>query len=190
MQICGLLIKRFHRTRRNIKGLIAEILLPIIFVLLAMLVITLTPNRKIPPPLILHPWYGGPPTYVFQSMPSNKTSPLSETVQQTFTRPPSLGTRCIKSTMLDSQLYPCDSGAVGFTPASVSSEIMAALNSVNYNQTRISPECDCDQKMQVCPVGAGGPPPSYDRTLTKDVLYRLAGYNISDWFVDFDMQRR
>ncbi|CAF4951874.1 unnamed protein product, partial [Rotaria magnacalcarata] len=34
-----------------------------------------------------------------------------------------------------------------------------------------------------CPIGAGGPTPSYDKTETKDTLYRLYDYNISDWVV-------
>jgi hypothetical protein len=61
---------------------------------------------------------------------------------------------------------------------------MNALNSVNYNQTLISPECDCYDKPQTCAIGAGGPTPSYDITETEDTLYRLDDFNISDWFVD------
>lgn len=183
IQIGGLLIKRFHRTKRNIKGLIAEILLPIIFVLLAMLVTKLAPNQTDPPPLILHPWYWGQPSYMFQSLSVNKSSALSKSIQQTFTQSPSLGTRCMKTTMLDTTLYPCDSTSTGYVYVPTSSEVMNALNSVNYNKTRISPECDCYEKMQTCPIGASGPDPSFDRTQTEDILYRLDNYNISDWFV-------
>lgn len=183
VQVLGLLIKRFHRTKRNIKGLIAEILLPIIFVLLAMLVITLTPDQTDPPPLILHPWYWSKPNYMFQSMTNNQSSTLSKSVQQTFTQSPSLGTRCMPSTMLDTRLYPCSSYG-GYTSASSSSEILNALNSVNYSYTHISPGCDCWEKMQMCPVGAGGPPPGYDTLQTQDTMYQLSGYNISDWFVE------
>ncbi|CAF3444208.1 unnamed protein product [Rotaria sp. Silwood1] len=181
VQISGLLIKRFHRTKRNIKALIAEILLPIIFVLLAMLVIKLAPNQSEPPPLTLHPWYWGKPNYMFQSMPMNKTSLLSKYIQKTFTQSPSLGTRCMKTTMLDKETYPCDRTNVGYTSVRTSDEIMNALNNVSYNQTRISPACDCWEKMQTCPLGAGGPPPSFNTTETKDILYSLSGYNISDW---------
>ncbi len=184
MQIIGLLIKRFHRTKRNIKGLIAEILLPIIFVLLAMLVTKLAPNQSDPPPLILHPWYWGNPNYMFQSMPTNNTSLLSNSIRQTFTKSPSLGTRCMATTMLDQQLYPCDSANAGYVYMPTSSDVMDALNNVNYNQTRISPGCDCYQKMQTCPIGSGGPAPSFDTTETKDTLYRLDGFNITDWFVE------
>ncbi|CAF2630332.1 unnamed protein product [Rotaria sp. Silwood2] len=183
VQISGLFIKRFHRTKRNIKALIAEILLPIIFVLLAMLVTKLAPNQSEPPPLILHPWYWGKPNYMFQSIPINKISLLSKSIQQTFTQSPSLGTRCMKTTMLDKQLYPCDTSNVGYTSVSTSDEIMNALNNVNYSGTHISPECDCWEKMQTCPTGAGGPPPSFDTTETQDTLYSLSGYNITDWTI-------
>jgi hypothetical protein len=184
VQILGLLIKRFHRTRRNIKGLIAEILLPILFVLLAMLVTKLAPNQTDPPALILHPWYWGEPNYMFQSFPSNQSSSYSQSIHDTFTQSPSLGTRCMTSTMLDKTLYPCDSSKAGYVPVTTSAEVMNALNNVNYFQTRISPACDCDEKMQTCPIGASGPSPNYDTTETEDTLYRLDGYNITDWLVN------
>ena len=37
--------------------------------------------------------------------------------------------------------------------------------------------------MQTCPVGAGGPAASYDKTETKDILYDLPDFNISDWLI-------
>ncbi|CAM4887474.1 unnamed protein product [Rotaria socialis] len=183
VQVSGLLIKRFHRTKRNIKALIAEILLPIVFVLLAMLVTKLAPDKSESPPLILHPWYWGKPSYMFQGIPTNNITLLSKSIQQTFTQSPSLGTRCMKSSMLDGKKYPCDLGDAKYNNVSISQEIMNALNAVNYTYTRISPSCDCDQKIQTCPIGAGGPTPSYDMTETKNTLFRLYDYNISDWVV-------
>ncbi|CAF1162270.1 unnamed protein product [Adineta steineri] len=183
IQIKGLLIKRFHRTKRNIKGLIAEILLPIIFILLAMLVTTLSPNTDTPPMLILHPWYWSNPNYIFQSLSNNNASNISQTIQQTFTKPPSLGTRCIPSTMLNQKLYPCSKTNTTHVNVTTSYDIMNALNQVNYNETCISPECDCWQKMQTCPIGSGGPSANYDIIETKDILYDLQEFNISDWIV-------
>lgn len=183
IQIKGLIIKRFHRTKRNIKGLIAEIILPIIFVLLAMLVTKLAPNQSEPPPLILHPWHWSKPNYIFQSLPIDNASLLSKSIQQTFTQSPSLGTRCMETTMLNKNLYPCSNNGIGHVNVSTSSEVMNALNNVNYNQTRISPECDCWEKMQTCPIGGGGPQANYDVIETKDILYDLQGFNITDWLV-------
>jgi len=149
-----------------------------------MLVTKLSPNQTDPPPLILHPWYWEDPNYMFQSISINQTSSLSNSIHQTFTKPPSLGTRCIPTTILNTQSYPCDLTDAHYVYATTSSQIMNALNSVNYNQTLISPECDCDDKPQTCPIGAGGPTPSYDITETEDTLYRLDNFNISDWFVE------
>jgi len=163
------------------KGLIAEIFLPIIFVLLAMLVTKLSPDKSEPPPLILHPWYWSKPNYIFQSLSIDNASFISKSVQRTFTQPPSLGTRCIKTTMLNKKLYPCTTNDLGHVYVPTSFDVMNALNKVNYNQTRISPECDCWEKMQMCPIGAGGPSANYDKTQTKDILYDLQGFNITDW---------
>lgn len=183
VQVSGLLIKRFHRTKRNMKGLIAEILLPILFVLLAMLVTKLAPNQEQPPPLILHPWYWGKPNYIFQSLPVNRTKQLSRNIQRTFDKSPSFGTRCMASTMLDKQLYPCAPEKKGLVHVETSPEVLDALDRVNYNLTRISPACDCYQKMQTCPVGAGGPTPNFFVTDTQDLRYYLRTFNITDWFV-------
>lgn len=181
VQIGGLLVKRFHRTKRNVKGLIAEILLPIIFVLLAMVVIRLAPNTQDPPPLILHPWYWGRPNYMFQSISDSNNVSLSRSIQKTFTQSPSLGSRCISSTMLDREKYSCDTSKAGYVYVPNSAQMLNALNAVNYNRTRRSPDCDCDRKMQTCPMGAGGPLPSFDVLETKDVMYRLKDYNVTDW---------
>jgi len=135
-----------------------------------MLVTKLSPNKSEPPPLILHPWYWSKPNYIFQSLSIDNASFISKLVQQTFNKPPSLGTRCIKTTMLNKKLYPCF-------------DVMNALNKVNYNQTHISPECDCWKKMQTCPIGAGGPSANYNITETNDILYDLQGFNITDWLV-------
>ena len=183
MQIVGLIVKRFHRTKRNMKGLIAELLLPILFVLLMVLATKLAPDQTAPPPLILHPWYWGEPNYIFQSLSKNTNSSFSQSIQQTFNQSPSLGTRCMKSTMLNRKLYPCTQSGIGRVDMQTSSEVYDALNSVDYNQTRISPSCDCWEKMQTCPVGAGGPSASFNYIETRDILYDLAGFNITDWLV-------
>jgi hypothetical protein len=120
---------------------------------------------------------------MFQSISTNQASSVSNFAKQTLTKSPSLGTRCIKTTMLDQQTYPCVPGNAGYVAVSTSPDIWDALNSVNYNQTRISPNCDCYDKIQTCPKGASGPTPSFDVTETQDVLYRLDGFNISDWYV-------
>lgn len=67
----ALLIKRFHRVKRNIKGFFAEIVLPIVFVCLALLVATLNPMEGDRPSLELHPWYYDFPNKIFLSKSSS-----------------------------------------------------------------------------------------------------------------------
>jgi len=189
MQIYALLIKRFHRTKRNLKGLVAELFLPIIFVLLAMLVTKLAPDQTDPPPLILHPWYWGKPNAMFQSYSPSNTSLNSKFTHQTFTKYPSLGTRCIKTSLLNSKTYPCKTTNVTHVENPTNSDVLNALNQVNYNRTRISPQCNCWQTMQTCPIGAGGPQANFDVLQTNDILYDLNQFNITDWLIKSEFNR-
>jgi hypothetical protein len=89
----------------------------------------------------------------------------------------------MQSTMLNKKSYPCTNKDIGHVNVPTNSDVINALNNVNYNQTRISPACDCWEKMQTCPIGAGGPQANFDITETKDILYDLQGFNITDWLV-------
>jgi hypothetical protein len=60
-----------HRVKRNIKGFFAEIVLPVIFVCLALLVATLVPKLSDRPSLELHPWYYTSPNQLFLSKSSS-----------------------------------------------------------------------------------------------------------------------
>ena len=119
-QFYALLLKRFHRVKRNIKGFFAEIVLPVVFICLALLVATLTPGVSPRPPIELHPWYYSPSNQFFISRSSSAGfdrpvySPdtgniqlnVNESVQSnlaqidrvvdTFRRAPQMGTRCMK----------------------------------------------------------------------------------------------
>ena len=70
-QLYALLIKRFHRVKRNRKGFVAEIIVPIVFVCIALLVATLTPKNSSRPALELHPWYYPIPNRMFLSKSSS-----------------------------------------------------------------------------------------------------------------------
>jgi ATP-binding cassette subfamily A (ABC1) protein 1 len=70
-QLYALLVKRVHRVKRNKKGFFAEIVLPVIFVCLALLVAILVPGPRQRPAIELHPWYYGSPNQVFFSKSSS-----------------------------------------------------------------------------------------------------------------------
>lgn len=115
-QFVALLVKRFHRVKRNIKGFFAEIVLPVIFVCLALLVATLVPKVADRPALQLHPWYYQSPNNIFVSKSSSikydtpnyqtltsSINPAEQTnineidnIVGTFYQSSSIGTRCLK----------------------------------------------------------------------------------------------
>jgi len=117
-QLTALLLKRFHRVKRNWKGFFAEIILPVVFVCLALLVATLVPKLTNAPSLELHPWYYQMPNQVFLSRSSSlgyevptygfdgsiasKVDPKQQAnidevdrIVNTFYKSSSLGTRCM-----------------------------------------------------------------------------------------------
>ena len=155
-----------------------------------MFVTKLAPNESEPPPLLLHPWYWGKPNHLFQSLPFARRFTAVEidpenvhsialvrhTLHQNERfRQETLSMR--KEFVRDDQQF--DQRAT----------VMEALNRIDYNRTKISPSCDCWEKMQTCPVGGGGPAPNFYLTETKDVLYDLQGYNITDWYVPTGVDR-
>ena len=71
IQLYALLVKRLQRVKRNVKGFFAEIVLPVIFVCLALLVATLSPKANDRPALELHPWYYSEPNQIFLSKSSS-----------------------------------------------------------------------------------------------------------------------
>lgn len=186
-QIKGLLIKRFHRTKRNVKGFIAEILLPIFFVFLAMLVTKMAPNESDPAPMILHPWFWSKTNHIFQSFSSNQIDRRSSLILKSFVESPSFGTRCVESTVFDKEKFPCTSNDPFFYNQTISEEIQRALDLVDFNRTKISPSCDCWQKAQMCPVGASGPPPSFRKTETDDIFFNLQDFNVTDWLTNISV---
>ena len=122
IQLYAMLVKRLHRVKRNVKGFFAEIVLPVLFVCLALIVASLTPNTSNRPPLELHPWYYTTQNHMFLSKSSSlqyentfyTTSPNFQVVEQyndsfqsnidqvnsivdTFAQEASIGTRCVKN---------------------------------------------------------------------------------------------
>nr|QNH67856.1 ATP-binding cassette transporter subfamily A member 1-like protein X2 [Brachionus rotundiformis] len=118
-QMFALITKRFHRTRRNVKGFVAETVLPIVFVCLALFVANFAPLIKDKPSLELHPWWFEGENTMFISRNSstlaepfytdlNQTNitlspfnPRSSSAQinkiwKTYLQSPGPGSRCVK----------------------------------------------------------------------------------------------
>ncbi|XP_046387973.1 ATP-binding cassette sub-family A member 7-like isoform X2 [Ischnura elegans] len=171
-QFTALLAKRFHRTKRNPKALFFEIVLPAIFVCLALVFTVLQPGLRQEPPLPLSPWLYGPPNYVFFS---NVNPSITNSTAQIFEGgllgDTGMGAKCIihDNGKRDSS---CRGGADHWYPKPKPDP---------GNIT--SPDCSCAIGSQQCPAGAGGPHPPQAEACTGDYMLNMTGRNVSDWLV-------
>ncbi|XP_062578503.1 ATP-binding cassette sub-family A member 7-like [Saccostrea cucullata] len=176
-QFQALFIKRFHHVRRSKKGFFFEIIMPALFVLLAMIFAEITPPRDKQPPLELQPWRyvptkGDQHLFVFYSNDGKGQDWSDKMVQSLLTRP-GIGNRCLNPNVYSIEDYPCtgeSSNWMNFRP-------------IYTNTTIDSPSCSCDTGFQKCPPGAGGPEPPSKLLPTSDYLYNMTARNISDWLV-------
>ena len=205
-QFYALLIKRFHRVKRNLKGFFAEIVLPVLFILLAIVFETQVPKPGDYPPLELHPWYYTWPNQMFVSKATSVTASFSSDLN-TQLGPPvddivgtmvydktSFGARCVPgySLMLTSQaqnapgVLTCNDAYANQSSTPASQAMLDNWAASNFSFTRVSPNCDCSAGFPSCPPGAGG---DYNqRQITQpatrdDLVYDLTARNVSDWLV-------
>ncbi|OQV15717.1 ATP-binding cassette sub-family A member 1 [Hypsibius exemplaris] len=167
-QMKALHIKRFHNMRRSKKSFACEILLPAVFVCIAMLVTLLTPVPVEQPPLELTPWLYGPPNYIFFSNDRpNETEPAN--MVRNLYEGPGLGTRCMKG-----------SPVTGKSCSSIKMDLSQLIPTFNVS-ANATPSCTCSTGGQDCPAEAGGPMPPCMLLNTTDWLCNMTGRNISDW---------
>lgn len=95
-QFYGLLIKRFHHSRRNIKGLLTHILLPGIFISIAMTVALSQPKDQLYPPLTLSPSMFHPPPYYIPFTNNKKGAfNMPERMENTLNLASGVGSDCV-----------------------------------------------------------------------------------------------
>ncbi|KAM7366213.1 hypothetical protein PAMP_015672 [Pampus punctatissimus] len=176
-QFLALFIKRFHHARRSRKGLIAQVVLPAVFVCLSLIFSLIVPPFAEYPSLELQPWMYGLPQTTFYSNDGPNNVEVSNVVE-TLVNNPGFGTRCMKGDPIPK--LPCaSSGSDWFTPPVDQSVIDIFLNG-NWSMSNPSPSCQCSTPKRTimlpdCPPGAGGLPPpqlsSYQ--CFGDVMYRM-----------------
>lgn len=176
-QFLALFIKRFHRVRRSKKGFLCEIILPAIFVLMAMIFAQIAPPLSKEPPLELHPWHyipklGEKKLYMFYSMDGLTTK--SQRHLNMLVKNPSVGNRCMNPGIHTITDFPCSGDWR-------SEAIRRWAYPTNTKSNNI--QCDCSSGWQRCPAGAGGPDPFPLDLPTTDTLYNMTGRNISDWIL-------
>ncbi|XP_060933642.1 phospholipid-transporting ATPase ABCA1 [Limanda limanda] len=187
-QMRALFVKRWLYARRSRRGIFAQIVLPAMFVLIALLFSLIVPPFGKYPNLQLQPWmYGQQYTFFSNDAPGN---PAIENLLEALLDQPGFGTKCMETEEEDNiTSRQCEGERDGlFMRPQVSYATWQMFNRGNWSRDRPSPECQCSTEdvrrmLPDCPQGAGGLPPPQIRRLTGDVLQNLTTYNISDYLV-------
>uniref|UniRef100_A0A3B3RQH8 ATP-binding cassette sub-family A member 1-like n=1 Tax=Paramormyrops kingsleyae TaxID=1676925 RepID=A0A3B3RQH8_9TELE len=184
-QFLALFIKRFHHARRSRKGLVAQVVLPAVFVCLSLIFSLIVPPFMEYPSLELHPWIYGVPQNTFYSNDAPDHLEASRVVDS-LVNTPGFGTRCMKNDPLPK--LPCSSnGSDWFTP-SVPPSVSEIFANGNWSMSNPSPPCQCSTPSRTimlpdCPPGAGGLPPPQRLQNTTDTLQNLTGMNMTDFLL-------
>ncbi|KAK2908022.1 phospholipid-transporting ATPase ABCA1 isoform X2 [Channa argus] len=188
-QLRALFIKRCLYARRSRRGFFAQIVLPAVFVLVALLFSLIVPPFGKYPALQLQPWMYGE-QYTFFSNDA-RGNPEMENLLEALLDQPGFGTNCMETDKEDNiTRNPQCKGEHGglFMRPHVSYSTWDMFNRGNWSRDRPSPECQCSTEdvrrmLPDCPEGAGGLPPPQIKRLTGDILQNLTNYNISDYLV-------
>ncbi|XP_034020928.1 phospholipid-transporting ATPase ABCA1-like [Thalassophryne amazonica] len=184
-QFLALFIKRFHHARRSRKGLIAQVVLPAVFVCLSLIFSMIVPPFTEYPNLELHPWLYKIPQTTFYSddMPGN--AEMSRMVESLVNNP-GFGTRCMTGDPIPT--FPCAPGASNWFTPSVDQSVSDIFLNGNWSMSNPSPSCQCSTPTRAvmlpdCPPGAGGLQPPQRVQNTTDTLLNLTGRNMTDFLV-------
>ena len=175
-QFWALFVKRFHYVRRSKKAFLSQIVLPAIFICLAMIFSKINPPMADLPPMELHPWLMVPKhlndthLYVFYSK-DDATAKWPWTMERLLMEKPGLGTRCMDPEVYTIQDFPCEMD-----------DVIPQLNSPSVAENE-GQNCSCDTGYQQCPAGASGPEPVKFLLPTTDFLYNMTDQNIRDWLL-------
>uniref|UniRef100_A0A4W6D9K3 P-type phospholipid transporter n=1 Tax=Lates calcarifer TaxID=8187 RepID=A0A4W6D9K3_LATCA len=187
-QLRALFVKRWLYARRSRRGFFAQIVLPAVFVLVALLFSLIVPPFGKYPALQLQPWmYGEQYTFFSNDAPGN---PAMENLLEALLDQPGFGTKCMETDGEDNSTNPQCEGERGglLMRPQVSYSTWQMFSRGNWSRDRPSPECQCSTEdvrrmLPDCPQGAGGLPPPQIKRLTGDILQNLTSYNISDYLV-------
>ncbi|XP_030636239.1 phospholipid-transporting ATPase ABCA1 [Chanos chanos] len=185
-QFLALFIKRFHHARRSKKGLIAQVVLPAVFVCLSLIFSLIVPPFEEYPSLELQPWMYGIPQNTFYSKDGPELAEVSR-VTESLLNNPGFGTRCMESNPIPN--LPCkpEGATPWFTPA-VDPSVSDIFTNGNWSMENPSPDCQCSTPKRSimlpdCPPGAGGLPPPQRTQNTTDTIQDLTGRNMTDFLL-------
>uniref|UniRef100_A0A4W6CX94 ATP-binding cassette, sub-family A (ABC1), member 1A n=1 Tax=Lates calcarifer TaxID=8187 RepID=A0A4W6CX94_LATCA len=183
-QFVALLWKRFLYARRSRKGFFAQIVLPAVFVCIALVFSLIVPPFGKYPSLALDPgMYGEQFTFISNDIPED---PHTNKLLGALTEKPGFGTRCMEGEPIPDT--PCTAVEDEWSVPQVSQSVKDMFDKGNWTMENPSPLCECScegrkRMLPECPAGAGGLPPPQMKISEKDTLQNLTGRNISDYLV-------
>ncbi|XP_051809988.1 LOW QUALITY PROTEIN: phospholipid-transporting ATPase ABCA1b [Acanthochromis polyacanthus] len=183
-QFVALMWKRFLYARRSRKGFFAQIVLPAVFVCIALVFSLIVPPFGKYPSLELQPWmYEDQVTFISDDAPGDANM---QKLLNSLLDAPGFGTRCMDGHPIPEA--PCTMGDEDWHTPDVPDSIQQLFSSRNWTMEDPSPAClcSCDGRKKMlpdCPPGAGGLLPPEMMLSATDTLQNLTGRNISDYLV-------
>uniref|UniRef100_A0A673AT76 P-type phospholipid transporter n=1 Tax=Sphaeramia orbicularis TaxID=375764 RepID=A0A673AT76_9TELE len=183
-QFVALIWKRFLYARRSRKGFFAQIVLPAVFVCIALVFSLIVPPFGKYPSLELQPWmYEDQVTFFSDDAPADANM---QQLLNSLMDAPGFGTRCMDGHPIPEA--PCTMGDEDWSTPEVPESVQHIFRTGNWTMNDPSPACfcSCDGKKKMlpdCPAGAGGLPPPEMKLSATDTLQNLTGRNISDYLV-------
>uniref|UniRef100_A0A9J7YTW7 P-type phospholipid transporter n=1 Tax=Cyprinus carpio carpio TaxID=630221 RepID=A0A9J7YTW7_CYPCA len=183
-QFVALLWKRFLYARRSRKGFFAQIVLPAVFVCIALVFSLIVPPFGKYPSLALNPWmYEEQFTFISDDAPQDTST---QKLLNALLDDPGFGTRCMEGQPIPDA--PCTMGDEEWSTTEVAESVMDIFTSKNWTMDNPSPACECScngkkKMLPECPAGAGGLPPPQIKISETETLQNLTGRNISDYLV-------
>ncbi|XP_007906223.1 phospholipid-transporting ATPase ABCA1 [Callorhinchus milii] len=184
-QFFALFIKRFHHARRSQRGFLAQVVLPALFVCLALVFSLIIPPFVEFPSLELQPWMYGSAQHTFFSNDATENEQVAQVVDSMVNNP-GFGTRCMNNDPIPK--LPCMSNDMAWYIPPVPPSVNDTLMNGNWSMANPSPSCQCSTPEKIimlpdCIPGAGGLPPIERLQNTTDILQNMTGRNVTDYLV-------
>ncbi|KAM9530760.1 phospholipid-transporting ATPase ABCA1-like isoform 1-T2 [Salvelinus alpinus] len=179
-QFVALIWKRFLYARRSRKGFFAQIVLPAVFVCIALVFSLIVPPFGKYPSLELEPgMYEEQFTFISNDAPEDADT---NKLLGALTNYDGFGSRC------NSPHAPCNTLDDEWAAPEVPESVRDIFMNGNWSMENPSPLCECScegrkKMLPECPAGAGGLPPPQVKISDKGTLQNLTGRNISDYLV-------
>uniref|UniRef100_A0A8C8HZH3 P-type phospholipid transporter n=1 Tax=Oncorhynchus tshawytscha TaxID=74940 RepID=A0A8C8HZH3_ONCTS len=179
-QFVALIWKRFLYARRSRKGFFAQIVLPAVFVCIALVFSLIVPPFGKYPSLELEPgMYEEQFTFISNDAPEDADT---NKLLGALTNYDGFGSLC------NSLHAPCNTLDEEWAIPEVPESVRDIFMNGNWSMENPSPLCECScegrkKMLPECPAGAGGLPPPQVKISDQGTLQNLTGRNISDYLV-------